>query len=155
MKRIIVSLVLMMIGIYGIAEEIQKDVNSASYNEFLEYFKTDLDAFSHRFSDFDSISEELKKGIFDMDHNSLEQIGGRIYLVRTAQNAIDIANIIVENIQKRKIGPFVNKCAYSFKNLWIVMFQVNKTEENNMRLDADTDLFIVISKHTAEVLMMR
>ena len=35
------------------------------------------------------------------------------------------------------------------------MFQVNKTEENNMRLDADTDLFIVISKHTAEVLMMR
>ena len=155
MKRIIVSLVLMMIGIYGIAEEIQKDVNSASYNEFLEYFKTDLEAFSHRFSDFDSISEELKKGIFDMDHNSLEQIGGRIYLVRTAQNAIDIANIIVENIQKRKIGPFVNKCAYSFKNLWIVMFQVNKTEENNMRLDADTDLFIVISKHTAEVLMMR
>lgn len=154
MKRIIVSLVLMMIGIYGIAEEIQKDVNSASYNEFLEYFKTDLEAFSHRFSDFDSISEELKKGIFDMDHNSLEQIGGRIYLVRTAQNAIDIANIIVENIQKRKIGPFVNKCAYSFKNLWIVMFQVNKTEENNMRLDADTDLFIVISKHTAEVLMM-
>lgn len=155
MKRIIVSLVLMMIGIYGIAEEIQKDVNSASYNEFLEYFKTDLEAFSHRFSDFDSISEELKKGIFDMDHNSLEQIGGRIYFVRTAQNAIDIANIIVENIQKRKIGPFVNKCAYSFKNLWIVMFQVNKTEENNMRLDADTDLFIVISKHTAEVLMMR
>ena len=155
MKRIIVSLVLMMIGIYGIAEEIQKDVNSASYNEFLEYFKTDLEAFSHRFSDFDSISEELKKGIFDMDHNSLEQIGGRIYLVRTAQNAIDIANIIVENIQKRKIGPFVNKCAYSFKNLWIVMFQINKTEENNMRLDADTDLFIVISKHTAEVLMMR
>ena len=64
MKRIIVSLVLMMIGIYGIAEEIQKDVNSASYNEFLEYFKTDLEAFSHRFSDFDSISEELKKGIF-------------------------------------------------------------------------------------------
>ena len=59
MKRIIVSLVLMMIGIYGIAEEIQKDVNSASYNEFLEYFKTDLEAFSHRFSDFDSISEEL------------------------------------------------------------------------------------------------
>ena len=155
MKRIIVSLVLMMIGIYGIAEEIQKDVNSASYNEFLEYFKTDLEAFSHRFSDFDSISEKLKKGIFDMDHNSLEQIGGRIYFVRTAQNAIDIANIIVENIQKRKIGPFVNKCAYSFKNLWIVMFQVNKTEENNMRLDADTDLFIVISKHTAEVLMMR
>ena len=155
MKRIIISLILMMICIYGIAEEIQKDVNSASYNEFLEYFKTDLEAFSHRFSDFDSISEELKKGIFDMDHNSLEQIGGRIYLVRTAQNAIDIANIIVENIQKRKIGPFVNKCAYSFKNLWIVMFQVNKTEENNMRLDADTDLFIVISKHTAEVLMMR
>ena len=64
MKRIIVLLVLMMIGIYGIAEEIQKDVNSASYNEFLEYFKTDLEAFSHRFSDFDSISEELKKGIF-------------------------------------------------------------------------------------------
>ena len=154
MKRIIVSLVLMMIGIYGIAEEIQKDVNSASYNEFLEYFKTDLDAFSHRFSDFDSISEELKKGIFDMDHNSLEQIGGRIYLVRTAQNAIDIANIIVENIQKRKIGPFVNKCAYSFKNLWIVVFQVGKSEEDIMRLDADTDLFIVISKHTAEVLMI-
>lgn len=155
MKRIIISLILMMICIYVIAEGMQKDVNSASYNEFLEYFKTDLEAFSHRFSDFDSISEELKKGIFDMDHNSLEQFGGRIYLVRTAQNAIDIANIIVENIQKRKIGPFVNKCAYSFKNLWIVMFQVNKTEENNMRLDADTDLFIVISKHTAEVLMMR
>ena len=154
MKRIIVSLVLMMIGIYGIAEEIQKDVNSASYNEFLEYFKTDLEAFSHRFSDFDSISEELKKGIFDMDYNMLEHIGGRIYLVRTAQNAIDTANIIVENIQKRKIGSFVNKCAYSFKNIWIVMFQVNKTEENNMRLDADTDLFIVISKHTAEVLMI-
>ena len=155
MKRIIISLILMMICIYVIAEGMQKDENIASYNEFLEYFKTDLEAFSHRFSDFDSISEELKKGIFDMDHNSLEQIGGRIYLVRTAQNAIDIANIIVENIQKRKIGPFVNKCAYSFKNLWIVMFQVNKTEENNMRLDADTDLFIVISKHTTEVLMMR
>ena len=155
MKRIIVSLVLMMIGIYGIAEEIQKDVNSASYNEFLEYFKTDLETFSRRFSDFDSISEELKKGIFDMDYNILEHIGGRIYLVQTAQNAIDIANIIVGNLQKRKIGSFVNKCAYSFKNLWIVMFQVNKTEENNMHLDADTDLFIVISKHTAEVLMMR
>ena len=154
MKRIIISLGLMMICIYGIAEEIKKDVNIASYNEFLEYFKTDLEVFSHRFSDFDSISEELKKGIFDMDHNSLEQIGGRIYLVRTAQNAIDIANIIIGNLHKRKIGPFANKCAYSFKNLWIVMFQVDKTEKDIMRLDANTDLFIVISKHTAEVLMI-
>ena len=41
MKRIIISLGLMMICIYGIAEEIKKDVNIASYNEFLEYFKTD------------------------------------------------------------------------------------------------------------------
>ena len=98
MKRIIISLVLMMICIYGIAEEMKKDVNIASYNEFLEYFKTDLEAFSHRFSDFDSISEELKEGIFDMDYNILEHIGGRIYLVQTAQNAIDIANIIVGNL---------------------------------------------------------
>ena len=81
-------------------------------------------------------------------------IGGRIYLVQTAQNAIDIANIIIGNLHKRKIGPFANKCAYSFKNLWIVMFQVDKTEKDIMRLDADIDLFIVISKHTAEVLMI-
>ena len=154
MKRIIISLGLMMICIYGIAEEMKKNVNIASYNEFLEYFKTDLEAFSHRFSDFDSISEELKKGIFDMDYNILEHIEGCIYLVQTAQNAIDIANIIIGNLHKRKIGPFANKCAYSFKNLWIVMFQIDKTEKDIMRLDADTDLFIVISKHTAEVLMI-
>ena len=59
MKRIIISLILMMICIYVIAEGMQKDENIASYNEFLEYFKTDLETFSRRFSDFDSISEEL------------------------------------------------------------------------------------------------
>ena len=154
MKRIIVSLVLMMICIYGISEEMKKDVNIASYNEFLEYFKIDLESFSHRFADFDRASEELKKDIFSMNSNILERTGGRIYLLRTAHNAIDMANIIVENIQRRKIVPFIDKQAYSFKNLWIVVFQVGKSEEDIMRLDANTDLFIVLSKHTAEVLMI-
>ena len=42
-----------------------------------------------------------------MNSNSLEQTGGRIYLIRTAQNAIDMANIIVGNVQRRKIGHFI------------------------------------------------
>jgi len=132
----------------------QKDIDTASYNEFLERFKTDLETFSHRFADFDNAAKEFKKGIFGMNSNSLEQTGGRIYLIRTAQNAIDMANIIVGNVQRRKIGHFIDKRAYSFKNLWIVVFQVSRPEEDIMRLDADTNLFIVISKHTAEVLMI-
>ena len=154
MKRIMILLIFILICTSGIAEQMQEDMNTASYNEFLEYFKIDLESFSHRFADFDRASEELNKDIFSMNSNILERTGGRIYLLRTAQNAIDMANIIVENIQRRKIVPFIDKQAYSFKNLWIVVFQVGKSEEDIMRLDANTDLFIVLSKHTAEVLMI-
>ena len=154
MKRIMILLIFILICTSGIAEQMQEDMNTASYNEFLKYFKIDLESFSHRFADFDRASEELKKDIFSMNSNILERTGGRIYLLRTAQNAIDMANIIVENIQRRKIVPFIDKQAYSFKNLWIVVFQVGKSEEDIMRLDANTDLFIVLSKHTAEVLMI-
>jgi hypothetical protein len=111
----------------------------------------ELEHLSSKYDYFEEAAIEMERGLFSMDREKISVTNGRINLVATGEAAAGIAKLILPSFARRNIGEDFFTLASKFKNLWIVCFQ-NKTFE---KADFDGELaVVVISKHTAEVLMV-
>jgi hypothetical protein len=121
-------------------------------NEFINDNISELEYLSGQYNYIEEAIVELEKGLFSMEHEKIRVTNGCINLVRTDEAAIAIAKIVLPSYTQKAIGNKFTTIASKFKNLWIVGLLQSKTF---VQADFDTTFaVIVISKHTAEILMI-
>jgi hypothetical protein len=119
--------------------------------EFINANLIKLEYLSGKYDYFEEAVIELEKGLFSMDREKIGITYGRLNLVQTDETTITIAKLILPSFARKNIGEDFFTFASKFKNLWIVRFQSKTFEKANF--DPGSAV-IVISKHTAEVLMI-
>ena len=124
--------------------------------QFVEMVSDELEEFSQKYGYVEEYFAELEKGIFEADIEIIRKARRRINLVKSDRQAIGIANHIVPSLPdllRRRLGNKSSAYAVEFGNLWIVLLQGEKPIRKEA-LSSDTDIFIVLSRHTAEILMI-
>jgi hypothetical protein len=119
--------------------------------EFINTNMVELECLSGKYDLFEEASIGRKKGLFSMDGEKIAATKGRINLVQTDKTAIAIAELILPSFPQKIIGEEYFTFASKYRNLWIVSFQSKTFEKGVFEAGFVT---VVISKHTAEILLI-